>query len=44
MYSVERGSGAMIYMPSFIEIGSVIQQLTSGYTASGYLYRSKKLN
>jgi hypothetical protein len=26
------GSGAMIYMPSFIKIGSAIQKLTGGYT------------
>jgi hypothetical protein len=26
-YAVEMGSGAMIYIPSFIKIGSVIQKL-----------------
>jgi hypothetical protein len=26
-YAVEMGSGAMIYMPSFIKIGSAIQKL-----------------
>jgi hypothetical protein len=26
-YAVERGSGAMIYIPSFINIGSGIQKL-----------------
>jgi hypothetical protein len=29
-YAVEMGSGAMIYIPSFIKIGSVIQKLTGG--------------
>jgi hypothetical protein len=27
-YAVEMGSGAMIYIPSFIKIGSGIQKLT----------------
>jgi hypothetical protein len=26
-YAIEMGSGAMIYIPSFIKIGSVIQKL-----------------
>jgi hypothetical protein len=29
-YSVEMGSGAMIYIPNFIKIGSGIQNLTGG--------------
>jgi hypothetical protein len=29
-YAVEMGSGAMIYIPSFIKIGSDIQQLMVG--------------
>jgi hypothetical protein len=29
-YTVEMGSGAVIYMPSFIKIGSGIQKLTGG--------------
>jgi hypothetical protein len=29
-YIVEMGSGAMIYMPSFINIGSDIQKLIRG--------------
>jgi hypothetical protein len=29
-YAVEMGSGAMIYIPSFIEIGSAIQKLMGG--------------
>jgi hypothetical protein len=29
-YAVEMGSGAMIYIPSFTEIGSGIQKLTGG--------------
>jgi hypothetical protein len=29
-YSVEMGSGAMIYIPSFIKIGSSIQNLIRG--------------
>jgi hypothetical protein len=31
-YAVEMGSGAMIYMPSFIKIGSGIQKLIIGDT------------
>jgi hypothetical protein len=30
-YAVELGSGAMIYIPSFIKIGLEIQKLTGGY-------------
>jgi hypothetical protein len=29
-YAVEMGSGAMIYIPSFIQIGSGIQKLIAG--------------
>jgi hypothetical protein len=29
-YAVEMGSGAMIYIPSFIKTGSVIQKLKGG--------------
>jgi hypothetical protein len=29
-YTVEMGSGTMIYIPSFIKIGSGIQKLTGG--------------
>jgi hypothetical protein len=29
-YAVEMGSGAMIYIPSFINIGSVIRKLIGG--------------
>jgi hypothetical protein len=32
-YAVERGSGAMMYIPSFIKIGSGIQKLM-GYTST----------
>jgi hypothetical protein len=31
-YAVQIGSGAMIYIPSFIEIGSGIQTFLGGYT------------
>jgi hypothetical protein len=31
-YAVEMGSGAMIYIPVFIKIGSAIQKLISGDT------------
>jgi hypothetical protein len=34
-YAVEMGSGAMIYIPSFIKIGSGIQKLIGG----GGIYR-----
>jgi hypothetical protein len=29
-YAVELGSGAMIYIPNFIKIGSAIQKLRGG--------------
>jgi hypothetical protein len=29
-YAVEMGSGAMMYIPSFIKIGSSIQKVISG--------------
>jgi hypothetical protein len=31
-YTVEMGSGAMIYVPSFIKVGSAIQKLIAGDT------------
>jgi hypothetical protein len=31
-YSVQMGSGAMIYIPNLINIGSVIQKLIGGNT------------
>jgi hypothetical protein len=31
-YAVEMGSGALMYIPSFIEIGSSIQKLMRGGT------------
>jgi hypothetical protein len=31
-YAVEMGSGVMIYIPSFIKIGSGIQKFIGGYT------------
>jgi hypothetical protein len=31
-YAIEMGSGVMIYIPSFIKIGSGIQKLIGGYT------------
>jgi hypothetical protein len=34
--AVEMGSGAMVYRPSFIKIGSAIQKLMGG---GGYAYR-----
>jgi hypothetical protein len=33
-YAVEMGSGAMIYVPSFIKIGSGVQKFIEGYTDS----------
>jgi hypothetical protein len=30
-YAVEMGSGAMIYIPSFIKTGSAIQKFIGGY-------------
>jgi hypothetical protein len=29
-YAIEMGSGAMIYIPSFIKIGSTIQKVMQG--------------
>jgi hypothetical protein len=39
-YAVEMGSGAMIFIPSFIQIGSGIQKSASGHTdtQAAYLY------
>jgi hypothetical protein len=34
-YAVEMGSGAVIYIQSFIKIGSGIQKLIDGYTQHG---------
>jgi hypothetical protein len=34
-YAVEMGSGAMIYIPSFIKIGSGIRKLIRGDTHTG---------
>jgi hypothetical protein len=33
-YAVEMGSGSMIYIPSFVKIGSGVQKLVGGYTDS----------
>jgi hypothetical protein len=38
-YAIEIGSGAMIYIPSFIKIGSGIQKLMGG---EGYLWTHKQ--
>jgi hypothetical protein len=35
-YAVEIGSGAMIYIPSFIKIGSVIKKLIGGDTQTAW--------
>jgi hypothetical protein len=39
-YAIQMGSGAMIYIPSFIKIGSGIQKL--GYTDTQTEWRSHK--
>jgi hypothetical protein len=31
-YTVEMGSGVVIYIPSFVKIGSGMQKLAGGYT------------
>jgi hypothetical protein len=41
-YAVEMGSGAMIYIPSFIQIGSPIQKLIGGYTDTQTAWRYHK--
>jgi hypothetical protein len=33
-YGVEMGSGPIMYMPSFVKIGSGIQKLIGGYTGT----------
>jgi hypothetical protein len=38
-YTVEIGSGAMIYIPNFIKIGSGFQKLMWGYTDTQTGYR-----
>jgi hypothetical protein len=35
-YDIEMGSGAMIYVPSFIKIGSGIQKLIEGDTQAAW--------
>jgi hypothetical protein len=36
-YTIETGSGAVLYIPSFIQIGSGIQKLIRGiYTQTGW--------
>jgi hypothetical protein len=42
MYAIEMGSGAMIYIPSFIKIGSSIQKLIGGIHRHA-AWRSRKL-
>jgi hypothetical protein len=40
-YAVEMGPSAMIYVPSFIKIGSAVQKLTGGihrHTEIAYAY------
>jgi hypothetical protein len=41
-YAVEMGSGAMIYIPSFIRIGSVFQKFVGGYTDIQTVWRSHR--
>jgi hypothetical protein len=41
-YNVEMGSGAMIYMPSFITIGSGVQKLMGEYTDTQTAWLSHK--
>jgi hypothetical protein len=44
MYATEMGSGSMIYIPSFIKIGSAIQKLIGGDTQTQTARRSHKPN
>jgi hypothetical protein len=39
-YTVEMGSGAMIYMPSFIKIGSGINKLIGGFKDTQIAWRA----
>jgi hypothetical protein len=41
-YAVEMGSGAMIYIPNFIKIGSGIQKLMGIYTDTQIGWSSRK--
>jgi hypothetical protein len=38
MYAVEMGSGVMIYIPTFIKIGSGIQKLVEGTYTQTHRY------
>jgi hypothetical protein len=38
-YAIEMGSGAIIYIPSFIEIGSAIQKLSGGGGGNSQTHR-----
>jgi hypothetical protein len=41
-YAVEMGSGAVIYIPSLIQIGSGIQKLMGRFTDTQKAWRSRK--
>jgi hypothetical protein len=41
-YAAKLGSDAMIYMPSFINIGSGIQKLFAGHSGTQTAWRSHK--
>jgi hypothetical protein len=41
-HAVEMGSVAMIYIPSFIQIGSGIQKFIGGYRGTQTAWRSHK--
>jgi hypothetical protein len=41
-YAVEMGSGIMLYIPSFIKIGSGIRKLMGGGTQTQTAWRSHK--
>jgi hypothetical protein len=43
-YTVDMGSGTMIYIPHFIKIGSGTQKLMEGYTDTQTGWRSHKSN
>jgi hypothetical protein len=40
-YAVEMGSGAMIYIPAFIEFGSGVQKLIRGHTETYRKHRDR---
>jgi hypothetical protein len=43
-YSIEMGSGSLIYIPRFIKIGSAIQKLIRGMHVDTHTHTDGKVN